>query len=636
MTAATTITTSHHSNQAVGSSVIAALSHSMLSHIAAPNLPIELTGSHSALHLQSEAVLVMSDTFETLRPLSHHSTLDAIATRGIASTTALNDLPHTQVNALRRSGYEQPTDAIGAQSFITLKAAENSLGEHATQHAAAIHHQSLGADENTTASWMHLVRAALEQRSLAAGTYDVQVDDGSSRFNEGGISRLSLLPTATAAIAAGRTLTDAASLGIVSGPQTINGFVGSTAADNYYRLTLSTTSNLTVSLSNLTADADLQLIQDTNQNGIVDTGDVIGSSSNPGSQSESIAAGLAAGTYFINVHQYSGDTNYTLQTQATPISLPVNYDPTYGYGLVDAGKAINLLTGQNLSPLPNASTNAWDLNLVDAPAVWARGYTGQGVIVAVVDTGVDATHPDLKNNLWTNPGEIPGNGIDDDHNGFVDDVHGWDFVDRDNTPTDSNGHGTHIAGTIAAEQNGFGITGVAYNAKLMPVRVLGDSGGNDSDVAAGIRYAADNHARIINLSLGGSASTTIANAVQYANQKGALVVMAAGNDGGSQPVSPANLANQWGIAVGAVDRNQKLAEFSDRAGAIPLNYVVAPGVNILSTAPNGAYQSLSGTSMAAPHVSGVAALILSANSSLTPAQLTALLTADASKQGLTA
>jgi subtilisin family serine protease len=451
----------------------------------------------------------------------------------------------------------------------------------------------------------------------------------------GSSDTLNLLPTATSAIATGHTLADAVPLGTVNSPQAINGLVNATAADNYYRLTLSTTSKLNISLGNLTADADLQLIQDTNQNGIVDTGEVIGSSSNPGNQSESIATGLPAGTYFIDVHRYSGDTSYTLQTQATPIPLPVGYDTRYGYGLVDAGKAINILTGQDTLPLPNQSTNAWDLNLVDAPTAWAKGYTGQGVIVAVVDTGIDVTHSDLNDNLWTNPGEIPGNGIDDDHNSFIDDVHGWDFVDRDNMPTDSNGHGTHVAGTIAAEQNNFGVTGVAYNAKLMPVRVLGDSGGSDLDVAAGIRYAADNQAKIINLSLGGSNSSAIASAIQYASQKGALVVTAAGNDGGSQPVFPGNLANQWGITVGAIDYNRKLADFSDRAGAIPLSYVVAPGVNILSTAPNNSYQSLSGTSMAAPHVSGVAALLLSANPTLTPAQITTLLTADASSQGLT-
>lgn len=445
---------------------------------------------------------------------------------------------------------------------------------------------------------------------------------------------LSGSPIVTPAIATGHTLTDAFSLDAVSRPQ-ISGFAGTTATDSYYRFRLSTTSSLNVSLSNLTADADLQLVQDTNQNGIVDVGEVIGSSSNPSAQSESIATGLAAGTYFIHVYQYSGNTNYILNASAKPLLIPVGYDSTYGYGLANAGTAIASLPGQSPQAIVSKSDNAWNLNLVGAPVAWAKGYTGQGVVVAVVDTGVDTTHADLKDNIWTNPREISGNGIDDDNNGFVDDVHGWDFVDRDNTPMDLDGHGTHVAGTIAAEQNDFGVTGIAYNAKIMPIRVIGLDGGSNLDVAAGIRYAADNGANIINLSLGGSASSAIADAVKYATQEGTLVVMAAGNDSGSQPLFPANLANQWGIAVGAIDMNRKLADFSDRAGALPLNYVVAPGVNILSTFPNHAYQSLSGTSMATPHVSGVAALLLSANHALTPAQLTSLLTATATNQGLT-
>ncbi|PSB35685.1 S8 family serine peptidase [Stenomitos frigidus] len=577
---------------------------------------------------------MLSDDFETIRSLASGLAFDPIATTGIMPTNAFDDPLRNQATAFSRSGqgYRAPTN--DAEPFVAyaLTAAQHGLGESPDRPLAATDSHSRGSDESNTGSgWMPLVHAALERRSLAVGTYDVQVED-----NESGISStLSVLPTAVSTIATGHTPTDAFSLGVVSSPQTTSGFVGSITADNYYRLTLSATSSLNVALSNLTADADLQLIQDTNQSGIVDPGEVVGSSSNPGSQSESIVIGLAAGTYFINVHQYSGDTNYTLQTQATPIPIPVGYDTSYGYGLVDVGQAITILTGQNIPSPSLPSTNAWDLDLVDAPAVWAKGYTGQGIVVAVVDTGVDTNHSDLIDNLWTNAGEIPGNGIDDDKNGFVDDVHGWDFVDRDNMPTDSNGHGTHVAGTIAAEQNSFGITGVAYNAKIMPVRVLRDSGGSDKDVAAGIRYAVDNQARIINLSLGGSASSVIASAVQYANQKGALVVMAAGNDGGNQPTAPANLANQWGIAVGAIDRNQKLAAFSDRAGAVPLNYVVAPGVNILSTAPNNTYQSLSGTSMATPHVSGVAALVLSANPTLNPAQLTNLLIANASVQGLT-
>jgi subtilisin family serine protease len=257
-------------------------------------------------------------------------------------------------------------------------------------------------------------------------------------------------------------------------------------------------------------------------------------------------------------------------------------------------------------------------------------------VVAVVDTGVDYTHPDLNDNIWVNTDEIAGNNIDDDNNGFVDDVRGWDFVGNDNTPIDVYGHGTHVAGTIAAENNGFGVTGVAYNAKIMPVKVLGDDGsGSYTNVAAGIRYAADNGANIINLSLGGGFSSIVEAAVQYATQKGSLVVMAAGNEGAAQPGFPASMATQIGLAVGAVDSNKKMADFSNRAGVTPVKYVVAPGVSVYSTTPNNTYQSFSGTSMATPHVAAVAALILSAKPNLTPTQLASLITGTANPTGIT-
>jgi subtilisin family serine protease len=212
-------------------------------------------------------------------------------------------------------------------------------------------------------------------------------------------------------------------------------------------------------------------------------------------------------------------------------------------------------------------------------------------------------------------------------------------VNNDNDPMDDDtgaGHGTHVAGTIAAEKNDFGVTGVAYNAKIMPVKVLDAGGfGTWSNVAAGIKYAADNGANVINLSLGGGYSAEVADAVKYATEKGSVVVMAAGNASSSQPGFPANLANQWGVAVGAVDNTNKMASFSNKAGTTTLDYIVAPGANIYSTNPNNQYKSLSGTSMATPHVAGVAALILSANSNLTAAEVEEILTATANPTGVT-
>lgn len=204
---------------------------------------------------------------------------------------------------------------------------------------------------------------------------------------------------------------------------------------------------------------------------------------------------------------------------------------------------------------------------------------------------------------------------------------------------DPDGHGTHIAGLIAAERNDFGITGVAYNAKIMPVRVIDTFGDAATDnVAAGIRYAADNGANVINLSLGNefSSSNLINNAIEYANNKGSVVVIAAGNSGFSEPSYPARNADRWGIAVGSMDINGRMADTSSRAGSTPLDYVVAPGVDIYSTTPYDTYDILTGTSMATPHVAGVAALVLNANPNLTPGQVEYILTTTANPNGVTA
>ena len=149
----------------------------------------------------------------------------------------------------------------------------------------------------------------------------------------------------------------------------------------------------------------------------------------------------------------------------------------------------------------------YGLDRIGAPEVWNYGYTGQGIVVAFCDTGVDRFHPDLDANIWSNADEIEGNGVDDDGNGCIDDRYGWNFASNYNNTMDVQSHGTHVAGTIAAEINGFGITGVAYNAKIMPVKVLSDSGsGSYEGITNGIRYAANNGANVINLSLGGGSN----------------------------------------------------------------------------------------------------------------------------------
>jgi subtilisin family serine protease len=240
--------------------------------------------------------------------------------------------------------------------------------------------------------------------------------------------------------------------------------------------------------------------------------------------------------------------------------------------------------------------------------------TGGDTIVAVVDTGVDMTHPELRQNLWTNPGEVAGNGVDDDHDGYVDDVHGADLVNKDGDPTDDNGHGTHVAGIIGARGgNGIGAAGIAWRVRIMPVKVL-DAGasGDAGTVATGIRYAIAHGARIVNLSLSGPGrSDALESAIAAARDAGVLVVCAAGNDGrdlGSTPAYPASYPEENLISVAATSSNGRLASISNYGAGVEL---AAPGDTIFSTARGGGYELRTGTSMASPMVAGTAALVAS-------------------------
>ncbi len=269
----------------------------------------------------------------------------------------------------------------------------------------------------------------------------------------------------------------------------------------------------------------------------------------------------------------------------------------------------------------------WGLQMTQAAAAWDTAR-GTGTVVAVIDTGVDYNHPDLAANMWANPGEIANNGVDDDGNGFIDDVRGWDFVDNDNTPYDLHGHGTHVAGTVAAVgNNGKGVVGMAWGAQIMAVRGLDASGsGYDSDLAQAIIYAAENGADVLNNSWGGPAiGSALTDAVTTASNLGVVVVAAAGNSAGNvEFFQPASIPQA--IAVGATDAFDHRAGFSNFGDSLS---VAAPGVDILSlrgaaSAPVGGqvvasqYLRLSGTSMATPHTAGLAAVLLSAQPNLTP------------------
>ena len=458
---------------------------------------------------------------------------------------------------------------------------------------------------------------------LSAGTYYIRVYPytGNTNYN----IAVSAAPLAPVDLA-GNTLATARAITVGSSTTSYTDWVGSTDTNDYYRFTLANSGNFNLGLTGMTADADVQLLNSS--------GSVIASSTNVGTASESITSQLSAGTYYIRVYPYTGDTNYNLAVSATTATVTPGYSAISGYGLVNAAKAV--AGALNQSPFANVPTfggaNDWGVNLVNAPEAWARGYTGQGVVVAVLDTGVDRNHADLAGNIWTNAGEIANDGLDNDGNGYVDDVYGWNFANGNNNTLDGNRHGTHVAGTIAAANNGFGATGVAYNSRIMPVKVLSDSGsGSYSGVAQGIRYAVDNGADVINMSLGGgSTDSAVQSALQYASSRGVIVVMAAGNAGAAQPGYPASSATSWGLAVGAVDSSNQMASFSNRAGSnSSMRYVTAPGVQVYSTLPNGGYGFLSGTSMAAPHVAGVVALMLSANPNLTDAQVRQIITATA-------
>ncbi|MBI4056597.1 MAG: S8 family serine peptidase [Elusimicrobia bacterium] len=266
---------------------------------------------------------------------------------------------------------------------------------------------------------------------------------------------------------------------------------------------------------------------------------------------------------------------------------------------------------------------------IDAPEAWdiVTGVASP-VVVAVIDTGVDYTHPDLADHIWNNTGEIPGNGIDDDGNSYVDDVRGWDFVNSDNDPMDDHGHGTHVSGTIAAKgNNGLGVAGVTWGVTILPLKFISSGGsGTISAAVSAIYYAAQSGADIMSNSWGGTGySQALQDAINYATDLGVLFVAAAGNSGmDASTFFPAAMDNVFTVA--ATDRNDVKAVFSNFGSVVEVS---APGVDILSTVPPGScvlcdasgYKTLSGTSMAAPHVSGVAALLLSMAPGLSLADL---------------
>ncbi|MTJ22286.1 S8 family serine peptidase, partial [Dolichospermum sp. UHCC 0352] len=312
------------------------------------------------------------------------------------------------------------------------------------------------------------------------------------------------------------------------------------------------------------------------------------------------------------IAQYSSNSlieyiepNYTISNNNVfPLVVPPN-DPQY-----------SSLWGLNNTGQTGGKSDAD----IDAPEAWKISTGSKSIIIGVIDTGVDYTHPDLIGNIWKNPGEIPNDGIDNDNNGFIDDVHGYDFANNDGNPFDDHGHGTHVAGTIGAKgNNNLGVAGINWDIQIMPIKFLSGKGsGTIFNAIKAVNYATKMGANLTNNSWGGGGfSQGLYDAIAAAGKAGQLFVAAAGNSSSNadqSPMYPAayNLDNI--ISVAATDHNDNLANFSNYgANSVDL---AAPGVNILSTVPGNLYSSFNGTSMASPHVAGVAGLVWANNPSL--------------------
>jgi subtilisin family serine protease len=295
---------------------------------------------------------------------------------------------------------------------------------------------------------------------------------------------------------------------------------------------------------------------------------------------------------------------------------------------VEANTILSINEEEKLFPNDPQFSRLWGLHNkdrdkdIDAPEAWKLHRGSQTIKVAIIDTGVDTNHPDLLSNIWKNPGEMgldaqgadrSKNKVDDDGNGYIDDVMGWDFVENDPTPQDGNGHGTHCAGTIGAQgNNGIGVAGVNWSVSMVGLRFMNAAGsGSLADAVKAIEYGTALGVDVMSNSWGGGGySQTMERAIQKAGEKGILFVAAAGNDGldnDKVPHYPSSYTADNLISVAATDDRDGLASFSNW-GARSV-HIGAPGVGIYSTYKGGGYATLSGTSMATPHVAGAYALL---------------------------
>ena len=342
------------------------------------------------------------------------------------------------------------------------------------------------------------------------------------------------------------------------------------------------------------------------------------------------AAGLVLEHAIPEIGVYVAATNNPIQAEQVGVPQLEN-SPDVAY--VDRDRVVHALESedfdQELHPylIPNDPQYPLqaEMRRIDPENAWNISIGSSKVLVATSDTGMSMSHVELKNQLWTNPGEIPDNSQDDDHNGYIDDVHGWNFVSNNNNPGDDEGHGTHVAGIIGAEgNNGIGITGVNWRVKIMPVKFLDASGsGTLEGGVQSILYAVSNGAKLINASWGSSGSSpTLHDAIEYAYSHGTLLIAASANDSADTDVSPNYPSADPSLGVLAVASSSGAGQLSSFSNfGITTVDLVAPGSNILSTYLNNGYVRMSGTSMATPMITGVGALMLSVNPDLSVLEL---------------
>ncbi|HEV8606295.1 MAG TPA: S8 family serine peptidase [Tepidisphaeraceae bacterium] len=352
----------------------------------------------------------------------------------------------------------------------------------------------------------------------------------------------------------------------------------------------------------------------------------------PADQLLSIQKALTHANKNLHVRAHLGDDGLVLITSGTKAkykNLLSSLKTVRGFKYLEPNFLLHAATIPNDSFFPNQddlnntaqSGGNFDAD-IDAPEAWDLTTGSPDVVVGVIDSGIDYTHPDLAANIWTNPFEIAGDGIDNDNNGYIDDIHGWDFANDDSDPMDDHGHGTHVSGTIAAVgNNGADVTGISWSSKLMALKILAANGfGELSAAIEALNYADDMAGRGVNIRVTNNSygdpgfSLAMEDAITASGQAGLLFVAAAGNGGNDSigddndttPFYPASSDSPNIISVAATDNKDQRAGFSNY-GATTV-HIGAPGVSTWSTARGGGLTVLSGTSMATPHVVGVAAL----------------------------